>query len=631
VGIAIPYLLFVFWSIYLLTVLPDATGKYDPLIPLGALGATIFGVLTLAIAALGFLRIQGAPESVPLFRKRMAMLRLGIATIPILLLCAVVPFAISREPPLTLAITSPTRLQDFVAPLSVTFDLEETIEILARRNLHPDRYAWDFNGDGKTDQETIEPQATAQYDQSGLFTVVATITLKEGDIRRVVRRLEIPKAVFTVEPSSPVVDEITRFSIASLVKREDVESVKWDFGDGGDPVVTKELEVVRTFFIEGPVDVKAKVTLKNKAQTTYERTVEVIKEVPLPFPVAFASEPEHLIGPPPFGAMFQVQTDEPVRVVLWNFGDGSDAVRGNRVGHTFTDKGIFAVVAELRAESGKVAKITKIVRVVDELQLSDLKFVGTPEVQNNRIVGEVPITVDLQPRTSMPLVEFIWEAPEATSVGSTKGSIQAVYRRKGIYTLTLLGLDPDGRVLRLPITVEVKSASSSVDIRMEPDGGVAPLTVRLDASETVIPNEEISGFEWIFSDEKNSPHQQGAQVSHVFEKPGTYEVQVKIFTTSGKEFSGGKTVVVRNPVIDACISASRTNGKAPLGIQFSSDCATLGQHTTFSWDFGDGWKSDEANPKHSFQEPGEYQVVLTLKDGDSVSKSDPLTITVSAP
>ena len=237
--------------------------------------------------------------------------------------------------------------------------------------------------------------------------------------------------------------------------------------------------------------------------------------------------------------------------------------------------------------------------------------------------------VDLKPRTTIPLVEFFWEAPEATSVGSTRDSVQAVYRREGVFTLWLIGQDPDGRVMRKPITVEVLPPASTVTIRMDPDGGTSPLAVRFDASETVIRDEQISGFEWTFSDEpQGAAHQQGAQVSHVFQKPGTYEIISRVFTTSGKEYSASKTIVVRAPVIDACISASRTDGRAPLGIQFNSDCSTLGQKTAYMWDFGDTFSSDQKNPIHDFQRPGTYAVTLTLRDGDSVAVSEPLVITV---
>jgi len=627
--IVIPYIVYVLWSVYLLTVLPDPTGVNDALISVGMMVAILWAVAFVSIGLFALLRI-GAADSVPLPRRRLAAIKVAGVILPGLLLSGLVPFAIRREPALSIVVAIPAKAEDMIAPLSVTFSAQSAVEILTRRSLRAKKFVWDFEGDGKLNAETTDPTVTAFYEQQGQYTVGLTVLLTNGETRKISRVLSITHAVFSVEPVQPLMDEPARFSIAHLVtKKSDLEQAEWDFDSNGEiDLTTTDLDAVHTFFVEGPTKVSVKVTLTTKVQQTYERTIDVLRSLPLPFPVNFTAEPEHLLGPAPFGAVFRVQTDEPVRVILWNFGDGTDA-RGERVGHTFTQRGVFPVSAEIRSESGQVATITKIVRVTEDLPISDLTFSGSPEVQGNKIRGEVPVIVDLKPRTTLPLIEFYWEAPEATSVGSTATSVQAVYRREGTYTLWLIGEDPDGRVLRKAITVEVLPPTSSVVIQMDPDGGTAPLAVRLDASETVIQDEQISGFEWTFSDEvQGAAHQQGAQVSHTFQKSGTYEISAKVFTTSGKEFSASKTIVVRAPVIDACIRASRTEGKAPLGVQFFSDCSTEGQQTTYAWDFGDGFSSDQKSPIHDFQLVGNYTVFLTLRDGDSVSKSEPLTITV---
>jgi len=627
--LGIPYLAYLAWSVYLLTILPDPTGVNDPLIPAATFGAMVGGVAFVAIAAFAVMRITKA-TAIPVFRRRVATIRIIVGIIPGIAVSIAVPMLITKEPPLTLAITSPTKAVDFVAPLTATFDASDAVAILKRKNLIPEKFLWDFEGDGKVDDQTLDPQISASYDRIGTYSMILMVQLKGGGTRTLTRRFTVSSAVFAVEPNPPVVDEMTRLSVSQLLdKPEDLDQAYWDFdGNGEVDLVTKNPDVVHTFYADGSTKVTVAVKLANKSQHTYERVINVIKSVPLPFDATVKTDPVNLIGASPLGVVFRAETKEPLRVILWNFGDGTDA-RGDRVGHTYTKEGIFSATAELRAENGKVAKISKVVRVVPELALPDLTFTGTPEVSGDRITGEVPVVIDLKPRTTMPLIDFFWEAPEATTVGSTKGSVQAVYRREGTYTLTLIAQDPDNHVLRTPITVLVKPPSSTVAIRMDPEGGVAPLTVRFDASESFIPNEEISGFEWIFGDEMDTGAQQrGAQVTHVYRRPGTYDVEVKVYTTSGKQFTAAKTIVVRAPVIDSCISASRTEGKAPLGVRLSSDCSTVGTDTLYEWDFGDGWKSPLKNPTHDFQKSGTYSVMLTLKDGENTSTSDPLTITV---
>ncbi|MEI8230642.1 MAG: PKD domain-containing protein [Candidatus Peregrinibacteria bacterium] len=625
--LGVPYALYIFWCFFLLASFPDVTGVRDGLIPLGTLSCAVAAIVLLMIGGVALMRIRDVTEASPV-RKKLALIRVVILMLPGLSLSLAVPVAITREPPLTLIVVSPGSAQDFVAPLSVTFSVQDAEAILARRKLIANAVRWDFEGDGKINEETTGTGATAYYGKQGTYVVSATIVLKDGQMRTITRTLSIPQSVFSVEPASPIVDDAAHFSIAGLLPSEELESATWDFGNGDPPVTTQEMDVAHTFYAEGESKVSVTVTMTNKVQQTFSRAISIITSPPQPFPVTFDSSPSHLIGPPPFGALFNITTDEPVRIVLWNFGDGGDA-RGDRVGHTFTKRGVFTVTAEVRAVSGKVAMISKVVRIAEQLQLPDLTFSGNPDVKGGKIIGEVPVMIDLKPRTSMPLIDFQWEAPEATTVGSLKDSVQAVYRKEGTYTLTLLAQDPDGKVLRNPITVEVLPLSSQVAILMDPDGGTAPLSVRFDASETVIPNETISGFEWKFSDEKDSTaHQEGANVTHVFKKQGTYDIGVKVLTTSGKEFYASKTIVVRAPSLDACIGASRTEGKAPLGIQFTSDCSTATDAAIYSWDFGDGWTSDAKAPTHDFQKPGTYTVILTLKDGTASAVSDPLSITV---
>lgn len=626
-SLGIPYFLYILWCFFLLSIFPDSSGAKDALIPIGSLSAVVAAVLLLGIGALAFMRIREVTDVSPV-RKNRALLRVLLALVPGLLLSVSVPVVITREPLLPLTIVSPHLAKDFVAPLSVTFSVQDAFTILARRQLFPEKVQWDFEGDGTNNEETTGTGATAFYEKQGAYLVRATIVLKGGQTRLVSRTLSIPQSVFSVEPASPIVDEPAHFSIVGLVKPEDLEKAVWDFGNGEAPVTTQDTDMAHTFYAEGATKVTVALTLKNKSQQTFSRDITVITTPPQPFPVTMDSAPAHLVGPPPLGALFSINSDEPIRLVLWTFGDGGDA-RGERVGHTFTKRGVFTVTAEVRSVSGKVARISKVVRIADQLFLPDLSFTGTPDVNGGKISGETPVIIDLKPRTSMPLIDFQWEAPEATSIASLKNSVQVTYRREGTYTLTLLAQDPDGKVLRDAITVEVLPPSSSVAILMDPEGGTAPLSVRFDASETVIPGDSISGFEWKFSDESSSvAHQEGAIVTHVFKKQGTYDISVKVLTTSGKEFSAAKTIVVRAPSLDACIGASRTEGKAPLGIQFLSDCSTVTDAVTYSWDFGDGWTSDLASPTHDFQKPGTYTVTLTLRSGTASAVSDPLTISV---
>ena len=59
---------------------------------------------------------------------------------------------------------------------------------------------------------------------------------------------------------------------------------------------------------------------------------------------------------------------------------------------------------------------------------------------------------------------------------------------------------------------------------------------------------------------------------------------------------------------EATASSDRSGG-APLEVCFQSSCSQ--DPGTFSWNFGDGGTSDEANPCHTYEDKGQYSVVLT--------------------
>ncbi len=80
------------------------------------------------------------------------------------------------------------------------------------------------------------------------------------------------------------------------------------------------------------------------------------------------------------------------------------------------------------------------------------------------------------------------------------------------------------------------------------------------------------------------------------------------------------------PVVQA--SANPTEGATPLSVTFSSAGSSdpEGRPLTYSWNFGDGTTSTEANPTHVYSVAGPYQARLTVSDGVSSSLSTPLTI-----
>ena len=83
----------------------------------------------------------------------------------------------------------------------------------------------------------------------------------------------------------------------------------------------------------------------------------------------------------------------------------------------------------------------------------------------------------------------------------------------------------------------------------------------------------------------------------------------------------------------ASFTADPTTGDAPLLVQFTSTSTDSdGTIVGYDWDFGDGGISDVADPSHTYDTAGEYEVTLTVTDDDLASHtSEPQVITVTDP
>jgi len=86
----------------------------------------------------------------------------------------------------------------------------------------------------------------------------------------------------------------------------------------------------------------------------------------------------------------------------------------------------------------------------------------------------------------------------------------------------------------------------------------------------------------------------------------------------------------RPPTADA--TADPTGGKAPLEVSFSSERSTDPERSivSYQWDFGDGATSSKANPIHTFEENGVYEVALTVTDSGGNESTDTVEILVGS-
>jgi plastocyanin len=128
----------------------------------------------------------------------------------------------------------------------------------------------------------------------------------------------------------------------------------------------------------------------------------------------------------------------------------------------------------------------------------------------------------------------------------------------------------------------------------------------------------LTRFRWDFGDGASAD---GEQVTHVFETPGVYDVQLAVTDDSGAS-CGTATDFARvwvnaPPVAEAGGDRDGFVGGAYDHLLFDASASTDadGEPLSFLWDLGDGVTRSGAKVAHAYTEPGEYAVRLGVADG----------------
>ncbi len=81
--------------------------------------------------------------------------------------------------------------------------------------------------------------------------------------------------------------------------------------------------------------------------------------------------------------------------------------------------------------------------------------------------------------------------------------------------------------------------------------------------------------------------------------------------------------------LDVIAEAEPDEGAPPLKVQFTASVEEeTGGPFTFGWDFGDGQKSTEQNPSHTYDKVGEYTATLTVTNQKGNKGTDEVDIFV---
>ena len=212
------------------------------------------------------------------------------------------------------------------------------------------------------------------------------------------------------------------------------------------------------------------------------------------------------------------------------------------------------------------------------------------------------------------------------SLVSKRTVTKYVYWKPGTYTVNLLAypLDPKDDISVASQQITVLGSGG--------DGGGGTTTSCFDyqnqlSLEVLFINCSESGarYEWNFGDDNTNSD---TNPKHTYKEAGSYTVTLKTYPLGGGDpATSEKDIVVEligDPV--ACFT--------PENILVSPDetfqLANCSENAfKFEWDFGDGNKSTQLNPIHSYSESGKYTITLKAFAADgSFSDEAEASVTV---
>jgi len=429
----------------------------------------------------------------------------------------------------------------------------------------------------------------------------------------------------------------------------------WSFKDPGWYTVT--LNVSNSLYFTNETSVTIQVVYKNHAP---KLTVQSRKNQVALFENVLDQVETFTFVSTEWRAMMEDPDGDPV-TLHWNFGDGFTST-AQYVNHSYKSPGDYVI--EVEAFDGNVTsgRVKRSILVHVEPNNAPI---GVIEVSGPRVLDITPPKGDanyrgLEFRANLDnddvANDIIFDATKSWDrdgqlLRSYKWDFDDVYATEENPNIATMARSSHKFVVEgdynvtLTIFDGVKYGYLNVWIRTNNDPIVVPpgridgetdMEITFDGSRSSDPDSEDNlKYKWDFGDNTRTDWSDSTHATHTYKITATYSVT--LWLTDGLSTMSATTSAIIDsknhpPVAHAEILEDPNDLWTNMSIPFSStgsyDIDGEGR-ISFTWDFDDGTDpSTLANPIHVFEDPGTYNVVLTVIDQKNVIAQAPLVLTV---
>ena len=307
-----------------------------------------------------------------------------------------------------------------------------------------------------------------------------------------------------------------------------------------------------------------------------------------------------------------------IATYLWDFGDGGISNSSNPI-HVYMATGVYSVTLSVVNTSGIPSSATHQV-LIEPLPVAFFAF-STPNC------GNTPVQfTDLSSTMYGYIVKWRWDFGDGNTQTVTfpnNPNVAHLYPTYGTFgvTLTIKNSDSCQNSFTAYVTISPAPVANFYSNGNCEDG----IIQFMDASISNGAGNIVS-WDWDFGDPTSGINNTSNLNNplHIYSNPGAYTVRQVVTNFNNCSDTIVKTVVV-NP--NAPVDFAYFGNCEDSPTQFTSMVNTL-TIAQYSWQFGDGFTSNLANPLHTYSNPGIYSAMLTVTDtnGCSSSVSHPVNI-----
>jgi PKD repeat protein len=487
-------------------------------------------------------------------------------------------------------------------------------------------YDWDF-GDGSTGT-TATPSHT--YTNTGEFTVNLTVIDDAGDTGSDSTIATIglgnqPPAADPAGPYNGIVGSAVAFDSSGSVDPDGViDFYDWDFGDGtilmdAGPNPSHTYSTASTYNVT--LTVTDDVGVSDSAATT--ATIVDANQPPVADPAGPYNGTENISVT--FDGSGSSDPDGSIVSYLWDFGDGFTGT-GVNPGHIYTTAGSYTVNLTVTDDAGDSDSANT---------TANIGFANVAPIANANGPYSGTVGTDVifdSTGSSDPdgtIVSYLWDFGDGfTGTGPMPGH---AYAADGTYVITLSVTDDAGDMGMDQTTATISLANQApVANANGPYTGTEGIAVSFDATGSTDLDGSIVAYDWDFGDGASGT---GATPSHIYATASTYDVTLVVTDNEGATGTDATiaTIGVGNlpPVANA---GGPYSGIVDIAVDFDGSASSDpdGSIVAYDWDFGDGTilMDAGANPSHTYNAVGTYNVTLTVTDDLGVSDSSAATTTI---